>query len=164
MHVEPHHDVDELKRLERQSSAAKERLRLRCLILAREGWRAPQISQALGMSRRTVQRRVERYNEQGLAGLQDRPGRGRKERLPAQDLPRFLARVEAGPTDADGVSTFTGSYLQGVLEKEFGVVYHLNAVYELLHRHGYSWLLPRPQHEHADPAAQEAFKKRSRNK
>ncbi|MFC1781069.1 transposase [Planctomycetota bacterium] len=40
---------------------------------------------------------------------------------------------------------------QRLLEREFGVVYSLWGVYDLLHRLGYSCLCPRPQHEKADP-------------
>ncbi|UCE48281.1 MAG: winged helix-turn-helix domain-containing protein, partial [Phycisphaerales bacterium] len=46
-------------------------------------------------------------------------------------------------------------------EKEFGVLYTLDGVYKLLHRLGYSCLKPRPRHEKADPAVQQAFKKTS---
>jgi len=39
------------------------------------------------------------------------------------------------------------------------VRYALSGLYGLLHRLGYSWLVPRPRHPKADPAAQAAFKK-----
>jgi len=47
-----------------------------------------------------------------------------------------------------------------ILEQEFGVVLKLGAVYDLLHRLGYSRLCPRPRHPDAGPAARGAFKKR----
>jgi transposase len=147
-----------LERLEKTEPQATRRVRLRTVLLARQGWTAPQIAEALGPSRRTVQRAIKSYNADGLAGLESRPGRGRKPRLTPGERPRFLTRVDAGPVAVDQVCTFTGRYLRGVLEKEFGVLYSLSGVSELRHRHGYSWRRPRPRHEEADPAAQEAFK------
>jgi|TARA_B100000315_G_C14410808_1_gene510890 transposase len=161
MHVEPHHDLDELRRLDKSESQARRRLRLRTVILARQHKTAPQIVEALGLSRRTVQRIIERYNHQGLAVLDDRPGRGRKSRVSATAAARLRERLDAGPTESDGVCTFTGPAIAAILEREFGVLYSVNGVYELLHRLGYSWLTPRPRHEDADPQIQEAFKKTS---
>jgi len=158
MLVKEHQTLEELERLEKAEPQAARRVRLRTVLLARQGWTAPQIAVALGFSRRTVQRVIQGYNAAGLAGLESRPGRGRKPRLANVERPRFLARVDGGPVVADQVCTFTGRHLRGVLEKEFGVLYSLSGVYEFLHRHGYSWLMPRPQHEEADLAAQEAFK------
>ena len=47
------------------------------------------------------------------------------------------------------------------IEQLFGKVYSLAGVYKLLHRLGYNDLMPRPRHPDTDPAALEAFKKRS---
>lgn len=159
MHVEDHHKLEALQREEHLETTARRRLHLRTLVLARQGWDAPRIAGAVGLSRRTVQRVVERYNHGGLAGLAIRPGRGRKPFLSPQQTAAFLARVEAGPTDDEPVCGFTGRYLQRTLEEEFGVVYSLDGVYELLRRHGYTKLMPRPVHEDTDPVAQDDFKK-----
>lgn len=161
MHVEDHHSLEALQREEHQETAARRRLHLRTLVLARQGWDAPRITEAVGLSRRTVQRVVERYNQGGLAGLAIRKGRGRKPFLTPPQNAAFLARVEAGPRDDEPVCAFTGHYLRRVLEDEFHVLYSLDGVYELLRRHGYTKLMPRPVHEDADPAAQGDFKKNS---
>ncbi len=67
-------------------------------------------------------------------------------------------RLDAGPLPDDGVCTLRG---KDVLQHEFGQLRSLNAVYGLLHRLGYSSLVPRPQHAQADPVAQEEFKNNS---
>ncbi len=70
------------------------------------------------------------------------------------------ARLDAGPTEADGgVCTLRGVDVQRILKEEFATVRCLSSVYELLHAIGYNDLMPRPQHKDADPAAQAAFKK-----
>jgi transposase len=162
MHVEDHHPLEVLQRAEHLEPHARRRLHLRTLVLARQGWEALQIVEAIGLSRRTVQRVVQRYNREGLDGLEVRPGRGRKPLLSPEQTAAFLVRVEAGPAADEPVCTFTGAYLRRVLEEDFGVLYSLDGVYELLRRHGYAKLMPRPIHEDADPQAQEAFKKNSR--
>jgi winged helix-turn-helix protein len=88
---------------------------------------------------------------------------GRPWKLSVPERERLCARLESGPREDDSVCTLRGRDLQRILQKEFGKLYHLNGVYSLLHRLGYSSLMPRPQHRHADPLAQEAFKKNSRS-
>ena len=67
-------------------------------------------------------------------------------------------RLDAPPRPEDCVCTFRGRDVQRILEREFGVLMSLQAVYDLLARFGYSSLLPRPQHEDANPEVQEFFK------
>ena len=104
---------------------------------------------------------VQRYNREGLAGLADRSGRGPKPLLNAEEAERLQARLDAGPRAEDGVCTLRGKDVQRILASEFGKLRKIGAVYHLLHELGYESLAPRPQHRHADPLAQEAFKKSS---
>jgi transposase len=67
-------------------------------------------------------------------------------------------RLDAPPRPEDGVCTLRGRDIQRILEQEFGVLMSLQAVYDLLERFGYSSLMPRPQHEEANPEVQEFFK------
>ena len=111
------------------------------------------------LSHCAVQAGVGRYNQGGLAALQERPHTGRPPRLAAADVPRFRDRLEAGPTPEDGVCTFRcQDVARCILEEEFGVSLRRQAIYDLLHRLDYSSLMPRPQHEQANPEVQEFFK------
>ena len=51
-----------------------------------------------------------------------------------------------------------GADIRRILEQEFAARYTLDGVYKLLHRLGYSDLMPRPQHPETHPEAQEFFK------
>jgi hypothetical protein len=53
--------------------------------------------------------------------------------------------------------------LRRILQEEFQAKYSLPGVYFLLHRLGFSSLVPRPKHLEADELAQAAFKKTFRN-
>lgn len=157
MHVRPHLPLEELKRLGRAEKDADRSKRMRIVILGLEGWTAPAVAMAVGLSRRICQRWVARYNEQGLAGLDDL--RGRKSELPLTEEQRAAVRerVDAGPTEEDAVCSLRGKDVQRILAEEFGLLRSLSSVYWLLHRLGYSYLRPRPRHRKNDPEAIRAF-------
>jgi len=157
MHVMPHLPPEELQRLERAEKDADRSKRMRIVILGLEGWTAPAVATAVGLSRRICQRWVARYNEQGLSGLDDL--RGRKSGLPLteEQLSVVRKRVDAGPTEEDAVCSLRGKDFQRILAKEFGLLRSLSSVYWLLHRLGYSCLRPRPRHRKNHPEVMNAF-------
>lgn len=159
MEVVEHLPVLELKRLERAEKNADRARRLRIVILGVEGWTAPSIAMAVGLSRRVCQRWVARYNAQGVAGLDDRRGRKPGPPLSAEQQAALRRRIEAGPTAKDPVCSLRGKDFRRILAAEFGLLRSLSAVYYLLHQLGYSCLRPRPRHRKADPEAVEAFKR-----
>ncbi len=159
MHVVEHHSLEELQRLIRRQKDARLLLRLQVVRLARQGQTAPQISQLLSVSRRQLQHWVRQYNLQGLDGLADRRRGGNQRRLSdAQEqqiqdhLDQQAADPQAGLRRAEDLPAW--------IQRQFGVLYSLPGLYNLLHRLGYSCLMPRPRHHKADPAAREAFKKK----
>ena len=158
MFVQDHHSLEELQRLTKALTRKRIWLRYQAVVLAKQGQPAEAIARALGCSRRAVQAWIGRYNRGGLAALQERPRTGRPPRLAAEDVPRFRDRLEAGPTPEDGVCTFRCRDLRRILQEEFGVSLRRQATYDLLHRLGYSSLMPRPRHEQANPEVQELFK------
>lgn len=161
MYVANHHSEQQLQQLVDREVRADRALRLRTVLLARQGFTAPEIATCTGFSRRSVQEWVARYNAEGLDGLKTKPGRGRKPPLTPEQEGQLQQRLDAGPLPADGVCTLRGKDVQRILSQEFGQLRSLNAVYGLLHRLGYSSLVPRPRHPQGDPAAQEEFKKSS---
>ena len=160
MHVEEHEPLEALRELARQQKRAREHRRFRAVEMAREGETAVEIAEALACGVRPVQEWVRRYNEGGAAGLAERKHSGRPPALRPEREAAFRARLEAGPLPGDGTCAFHGEDVRRVLAREFDVPLKLSSVYALLHRLGYSRLCPRPRHPQADPAAQEAFKKR----
>jgi transposase len=158
MLVADHHTPEQLRDLARAIPQKRLWRRLQAVILARQGWTAPTIAQSLGCSLRSVKNWVAQYNRGGLEALHERPRAGRPRRLDPEQYPRLKQRLEAPPRAEDGVCTLRGHDIRRILTQEFGVTMSLQAVYDLLHRLGYSDLMPRPQHEDSIPEVQEFFK------
>jgi transposase len=158
MLVQDHHSLEELQELARDLAQKRLWLRYQAVVLAKQGCSAPEIARALGCSRRAVQTWVAKYNRDGTLGLQEGRHTGRPPRLAGPDVLRFQERLEAGPKPEDGTCTLRGTDLRRILRDEFGVTLGRQAVFDLLHRLGYSSLMPRPQHESANPEVQEFFK------
>ena len=132
--------------------------RVQAVILAKQGWTASHIAQSLGCSLRAVKNWVAQYNRGGIEALREQPRPGRPRSLDPEHYPRLKQRLDAPPTPEDGVCTLRAADLRKILEREFGVLVGRQAVYDLLHRLGYSDLMPRPHHEDANPEVQEFFK------
>lgn len=162
MNVIDHHSPDELHDQYRQTPDARLARRIQAVWLARQGRTCPQIRDITGVSRRTIQQWIARYNRGGIDELLDKPRSGRPALLSTESEERLARRIEAGPTDADSFSAFTGPAVGALVEQEFGVLYSLRGIERLLGRMGFSYLAPRPRHEESDPQVQEAFKKTSR--
>ena len=159
MHVAEHHSLEELQRLVRQQREARLLLRVQIIWLAKQGQTAPQIAGLLSVSRRLVQGWVHRYNAQGLDGLADRRRGGNQRRLSdaqEQQIQDYLDQQAQDPH----AGVRRAEDLRQWIQQQFGKLYSLPGLYNLLHRLGYSCLMPRPRHLKADPAAQEAFKKK----
>lgn len=159
MHVEAHHDLESLKALARQQEGRRAWKRHQAVVLAMRGKTAEEISTALDCGARTVQAWIKRYNAGGAEALAEKPRPGRPTTLPRDQEDRLRERIEAPPLPEDGTCALHGPDIRRILEAEFGAMYTLQGVYDLLHRLGYSSLMPRPRHKDADPVAQEAFKK-----
>jgi len=157
MHVADFLTLEQLQELERKERDAFRAKGLRILILARQGWPAPDIALAVGLCRRAVQERVIAYNAEGLAALADERGSTTEPLLPPEEVAPFVARIEAGPQPEDQVCSLRGKDFQQILQAEFGKLRSLSTVYNLLHSLNYSYLRPRPRHQKADRSKQAAF-------
>ncbi len=120
---------------------------------------ASSIALHTGVSVATVRLVISTYNRRGPTAL-DTPGKGgrRNEHLTLAEEQAFLAPFF---TQAARGEIATATEIQHALEAQLGHPVHSSTVYRLLARHAWRKRVPRPTHPHADPAAQEAFKKTS---
>lgn len=151
-------DRDRLRRLIGNERDALRRDRCRAVLLALDGDEAVEIAEKIGRSRRSVQDWVYAYRDGGIDNIHPPKRPGRRPKLPREREDELRARLDAGPTEADGVCTLRGKDVVRILEREFGVKYSLDGAYDLLERLGYTCQSPRPRHENHDADAQEKFK------
>lgn len=150
-------DVGRLEAMIREETRARQRDRLRMVLLALRGEEKKEIARTLGVAKSTVEEWSYRYRDDGLEAVQPRKRPGRRARLTPRQAQEFMARFTAGPKKSDRVCTLRGRDAVRILNDEFRVGYSLSGAYDLLHRLGLSCLVPRPRHEKNDPAAMEAF-------
>lgn len=161
MTVMPHDpsDLATLRERVRTEGNAKQRDRLRAVLLAAEGQdgeelEGDEIARRLGRSPRFVDEWLGRYRSGGLGAMHARKASGQPPKLGVERGTAFKARILAGPTEADGgACTLRGEDARRILEREFGVRYSLQGVYDLMHRLNLSCLKPRPRHRKNDPQA-----------
>jgi len=140
MNVKSHHTTKQLQTFYRTEKIARLAQRIHGIYLASKGLTCPEIMNITGAARRTIQQWVHKYNKEGIAGLKDKPRPGTPTKLPRKKELKLRNRIEAGPTKADGVSVLNGPAIRRLLEREFGVLYSRQGLYDLLHRLGYSCL------------------------
>src|ERR671917_1647382 len=81
--------------------------RAQIIALSWDGWRVPAIAAALRCSEKAVRYRLARFTAEGLDGLGDRPGAGRKPRISQAQRSQLIA-LAAGPPPGRLVRDDTG--------------------------------------------------------
>lgn len=103
---------------------------------------------------------MDRFEKEGIDGLRDKEGRGRKPKLTPTQMQRLGELLdEESPTDY-GYNTerWTGPLLIDWIDKEFGVHYERAHIYNLIAKLGFSYQKAKGIYPEADPAEQQAFK------
>jgi transposase len=149
--------VRQLKKALYWKGDQKRRERIRMMLLRESGMTQPAIAQAMGVSLSTVNRAHMSYDGGGVKALQSKPCGGRKrENMTVADEKALLARFAkaAGAGELLNIQDLKAAY-----EKAIGHETSNSTVYNLLGRHGWRKLMPRPFHPKRDISAQNSFKK-----
>jgi len=139
-------------------------MRARMIARSWDGLRTTQIASELGCHPQTVRERIHRFNAEGLDGLGDRPGAGRKPRITEQERSEIIALVSKEPpgrllTEPDGVmgaqDETEASYwtLDALTEatREMGIRVGRSQVRRILLSEGVRWRNTRPWAQSSDP-------------
>lgn len=115
------------------------------------------IAAATGLSESTIHNLHSRVRREGLEAARSR-GRGGRYRsyLSLEEEKELLKKMEPVATRGGMIEV---SKMHRAMEEKVGGTVAKNTVYQLLHRHGWRKITPRPKHPKGDVAAQEAFKK-----
>jgi len=136
---------------------SKRRERIQMVLLRESGMTQPAIAQAMGVSLSTVNRAHMSYDGGGIKALKSKPCGGRqRENMTVAEEKALLARFAkaAGAGEMLNIQDLKADY-----EKAIGHETSNSTIYNLLARHGWRKLMPRPFHPKRDIAAQNSFKK-----
>jgi transposase len=139
-------------------------LRAQIVSLSWQGLRTARIAEELGCHPKTVRKRLHRFNAEGIDGLGDRPGAGRKPRITEEERSKIIALVAKDPpgkllTGSDGVlraeDQSKAAYwtLDALAEtaQEMGIEVRRSQVRRILLAEGVRWRRTRPWAESVDP-------------
>jgi transposase len=98
----------------KKTGSQRDGLRARIVLRRAEGAKEADVAGALGVSLTTVSTWSRRFELQGLDGLKDRPGRGRKSWLPTEKVKEVLTRVVQPPKGKKKWSTRSMAAAVGV--------------------------------------------------
>jgi transposase len=150
-------EVRRLKTVLRWKIPAAQRQRIQMVLLRESGMAQPAIAAAMGVSLSTVNRAHMAYAHGGINALKPKPNGGRKhENISLAEEKALLARFAkaAGAGEMLNIHDLKAAY-----EKAIGHGTSESTVYNLLHRHSWLKLMPRPFHPKRDLSAQSDFKK-----
>jgi len=123
-----------------------ERIRVRAFRMQQQGMTQARIGRELNVTKQAVFRWKTIWEKEGLAGLRF-PGRaGRKPKLTPEQLMELETLLLQGPK-AHGYVTelWTSRRIQEVISKRFGVRYHPNHIWRVMHALGWSCQRPTRQ-------------------
>src|SRR3712207_4657972 len=139
-------------------------MRARMIARSWDGLRTTEIAQELGCHPQTVRERLHRFNDEGLDGLGDRPGAGRKRRitetersliisLVGTDPPGKLVRGAGGELEASDEEREAHWTLDALTTaaRERGITIGRSQVRRILLIEGVRWRNPHPWGESNDP-------------
>jgi transposase len=144
---------------ERRKDARVERriIALRQISLGRT---AQEAADVVGVSEKTVRSWVAAFNNEGIdSAVYDKYKGGAHHLTPEQEA-ELAEAIRRGPPPEMKLEVWRGWALRQWVKEKFGVEYCESGIYYVLHRLGFSSLMPRPVHPDSDPVIQEEFKKR----
>lgn len=140
-----------------QVEKANELKRVQCIVLGGKGLGAKDIAVIVGFKKEESVRRIwKRYREEGQSMFQDKRGhnRGRAywtKKEESQFLEQFKVKAESG-------EIVTISKIQEVHQKAMNKKISQTTTYNLLRRHGWRKIEPRPEHPKHNPEEVERFR------
>jgi transposase len=149
--------IRELKTALRSKIPAAQRQRIQMVLLRESDMTQLAIAAAMGVSLSTVNRAHMAYDRGGIKALKPKPIGGRqRENMTLSEEEALLARFgrAAGAGEMLNIHDLKAAYEQAI-----GHPTSNSTVYNLLARHGWRKLMPRPFHPRRDLAAQDDFKK-----
>lgn len=125
-----------------RSQTASVRLveRAKILQLGSEGQTVPQIAQTQGINEKTVRKWFKRFEQEGLAGLEDAPRPGAPTIYTAENKARVLVAARTRPSELGlPYSSWTFERLAAYVKEHLGLQMKKTRIFEILQEEGLRW-------------------------
>lgn len=149
------YDFDKLSKTQ---GNPRERKRYLAFAHIRDGKSFTEAAAAIRIELRTLMNWVKNFRAKGIDGLKDRPGRGSKPYLSADERCAFKQSVLELQQKRTG-GRVRGSDVLALMKEKYNVTPTLSTVYNTLKRADLVWITGRSMHPKADAKSQEDFKK-----
>lgn len=152
--------VKELEQTYKDETNMRVKQRLHILLLLKEKHTQREIAKMLYIANGKVPFWKKRFESEGLSGLQDKPGRGKKSKLKEEELSMLMSAIEEGIQMPDGYRRGwkTKDVTQFVRE-QFGLDYTPRHCQRILNLIGCSLQVPRPRNKRRNQEAVNEFKR-----
>ena len=156
-----HHALDSecLSSLGDQIKKPRVERRIIALRLIAAGQQAIEIAKILDVNERTIRTWVSKFNQDGIKALGYIKPLGGKKHLTSAEEEELAEFIRKRPSPEMKIEVWRGWAVREWVRQKVGVEYSESGIYCVLHRLGFSSLMPRPLHPDSDKDAQEEFKK-----
>lgn len=137
---------------------AKIKVKLLALAHLQNGKSLKEVAAVVFYTEKTIKGWLNRFVEFNYEGLIEKPGRGRKPRLPVTEEENFKDAIDELSDNVKGGS-IDAEDIQKLLLEKFDCNYSLTGVYTLLDRLNIVWITARSKHPKSSQEAMEEFKR-----
>jgi len=152
-------DSDCLSSLGDQINKPRVERRIIALRLIAAGQQAIDVAKILYVNERTIRTWVTKFNQDGIKALGYIKPLGGKKQLTPDEEGELAEVIRKGPPPEMKIEVWRGWAVRKWVKQRFDVEYSESGIYCVLHRLGFSSLMPRPLHPDSDKDVQEEFKK-----
>lgn len=153
----------DFKKLFKEASHPREKMRFLAFIHLKEGKGPSEVANILKVSRDTIQRWKRSFQVNGVDGLREQGGRGKKPLIPKNEREAFRSAVLELQKGRKG-GCIIGKDVLRLMEEKYGIKCSLKSAYNHLKNASLVWISSRSKHPNADPKRQLDFKKTSSKK
>jgi transposase len=142
----------------KHEQSAEVRVRLLALQHVKDGKRIREAGRMVKKHEKSLRNWITKFEKEGINGLRNNTGRGRKRKLPSEKLNQLKKEVISLQENRSG-GRIRGKDVMEVMKEKFNIVCSLSVVYRALHSAGMTWISARSKHPKSNLFAQEDFKK-----
>jgi transposase len=143
----------------RRNDEARYDHRLHALLLVAQGMSCRQVARLLGDAPRTIAYWVNRFEDEGFAGIVDAERSGRPSRLNSDQLKKLESVLRGASREYGFQGLWDGKTLSAFINQRWGITLGVRQCQRLFRHFGFRLRKPRSKIANADIGIQEKYKK-----